>query len=115
MEEALLDSGLQPEDIDLVLTGASGNPGIAVCAEAVDKVFGEGHIPPVLSSGRVLGEIFGAEPVLNSIIGSKIFESSIIPSGLYGPAVTDSGRIMTVSTSYEGRCASLIIERVETP
>ena len=115
MEKALLDSGLQPEDIDLVLTGASGNPAIAVCVEAADQVFGRGHIPPVLSSGRVVGEIFGAEPVLNSIIGSKIFESSIIPAGIGATAVTGFGRIMIVSTSYEGRCASLIIERVETP
>jgi len=115
MEKALLDSGLQPEDIDLVLTGSSGNPAIAVCIEAADQVFGDRHIPPVLSPGRVLGEIFGAEPVLNSIIGSKIFESSIIPAGIGAPAVNGPGRIMIVSTSYEGRCASLIIERVETP
>lgn len=114
MKKALVDSGLQAAQIDLVLTGASGNSGIALCAHAVDQVFGKGRIPPLISSGRVLGEIFGAQPMINSIIGSMIFEGSIIPSKLGAPAVADPGRIMIVATSYEGRCASLIIERVET-
>lgn len=127
MEDALSQARLKPEDIDLIMVGN------AECRrsnelEAVRSVFAAGENGPVLiSSARAVGEVFAASPIVNAIIGVKILESESVPQCLLcdGPESdgwTDparfqqkcgsgSGRILINSSSYEGQCASMIIER----
>ncbi|MFZ2446399.1 MAG: beta-ketoacyl synthase N-terminal-like domain-containing protein [Syntrophobacteraceae bacterium] len=118
IECALSAAGLQPKDIGLVIAGAGGNAEIAACEEAVAETFAgavAGCGPTILCTGRVFGETFAAGPILNAIIGAGIFESSLVPPGLGGADAPAPGRILVIATSYEGRCGSLILEKLESP
>ena len=96
--------------------------------EAVRKVFGTGEDGPVLiSSSQAAGEVFAASPILNAIIGAKILESASLPECLSCCGVGDwngsarfrkigsaPARILINSVSYEGQCASMIIEAFQS-
>ncbi|MEN6437458.1 MAG: beta-ketoacyl synthase N-terminal-like domain-containing protein [Syntrophobacter sp.] len=122
MKTAISEAGLAPEDIDIVIAGSVGVSEARACEEAAADFFGA-RMPVCLFPGRVFGETFAAGPILNAIIGVLIFESSTVPkmlmptlsgagrngSGVVLPAAAERALIM--ATSYEGRCASFVIEK----
>ncbi len=121
MRTAISEAGLEPADIDIVISGSVGVYETRACEEAAKGLFGAA-MPPCLYPGLVFGETFAAGPVLNAIIGVLIFESSTVP-GIFTRTVSgaDRGkdtkphaaprRALIVATSYEGRSASFVIER----
>jgi 3-oxoacyl-[acyl-carrier-protein] synthase II len=120
MDDALSQARVKPGDIDLMMIGSAGRQGSDEL-EAIRKVFGNRETRPVLiSSSRAVGEVFAASPVLDAIIGVKIFEFGLVPECLcveksngtecFQKRGSGPGRILINSVSYEGQCASMVME-----
>jgi 3-oxoacyl-[acyl-carrier-protein] synthase II len=130
MKETLNKAGLQPEDIDLIIAHGDGtyrgdkNEIEAInhtFADCIDKV-------KVFSSKAAIGHLLAGSPVVDIILGIYIFKNGIIPP-VYNSLPIDSHvrfnlisrepvkvkpkRILINSQSYEGQCASLIIEAMD--
>lgn len=128
MRKALADAGLQPADIDLVVAHGDGTlQGDKNEMEALACIFSEAVNKPVVCSAKMaLGDLFAGAPAVDIILAMKMIEHGIIPeaftiperenimSGLFntGPLKKYPKRIMSNCRSYEGQCASLIIESV---
>lgn len=127
MKAGIESAGLRPEDIDLIIAHGDGTiKGDGNEAEAIRNVF---HACPdkiiVYSSKAALGNLLAAGPAADVIIGSCIIEHGVVPaiaglaesgttSGLRvvvgNPLRARPKRIMINAFSYEGQCASLVIE-----
>lgn len=121
IRSALADARMGAGDIDLLFFSAAGNDEVDACEEASRELF-RGADPLEFFTGREFGELFAAGPILNTILAAGIFELAQVPAGLVHPdsrsgAVNpDPGRnyhrALIVATSYEGSCASLVIEKI---
>jgi 3-oxoacyl-[acyl-carrier-protein] synthase II len=125
MKDALSQARMNPGNIDLIMVG-SPESRRSNELEAIRMIWGdEENRPVLLSSGRLVGEVFAAGPILNAIIGAKIFESSTVPQSLAfsspgfdgwtDPArlrkkEANPGRILVNAMSYEGQCATMAME-----
>jgi 3-oxoacyl-(acyl-carrier-protein) synthase len=125
MEDALSQAGIKPDGVDIVVLG-SPDCRRSSELESVRSLLGAREDGPILiSSDHIFGEVFAAGPIVNAILGIKIFESASIPkclsvcgSGQEGQPDSvrfqrigsNRGRILINSMSYEGQCASMIIE-----
>lgn len=130
MEQALTKADLRPADIDLIIAHGDGtymgdkheieaiHHTFSVC---IDKV-------NVYSSKGALGHMLAGAAAVDVVLGIHILQHGIIPA-VYGsprqdeaikfnvvsrePVKAGPRRILINSRSYEGQCASLIIEAVE--
>lgn len=127
MKSALAAAAISPYDIDLVIANGDGTS----CGDkneltALHQIF-SGRIEKlnVVSSKSAVGHLFAGAPAADIILGMQMIERGIIPPIVNaGPAdknirfnLVNAGplkeypkRIMINCQSYEGQCASLIIE-----
>ncbi len=130
MEDALKRASLSPADIDLVIAHGDGTySGDKKESEAIHRTF-EGCIKKInlFSSKGALGHLLGGAAAVDAAIGVHILASGFIPAICNSlpidngikfnivsgePLKADPRRILINSTSYEGQCASLIIESVD--
>ncbi|MBI4847862.1 MAG: hypothetical protein HY808_04690 [Nitrospirae bacterium] len=130
MEQALIKAGLAPSDIDLIIAHGDGTRmGDANEIEAIHHTFSDCiNKVNVFSSKGALGHMLAGAPAVDIILGTYILENGIIPAvhnslppdknirfNLVnkGPLKTTIKRIVVNSFSYEGQCASLIIEALD--
>ncbi len=129
MEAALGKAELAPQDIDLIIAHGDGTPaGDLHEAEAIHHTFAKCvERLNVFSSKSTLGHLLSGASATDTILGTYILKHGIIPA-VYGsytiderikfnvvkdaPFKADPKRILINSQSYEGQCASLIIESV---
>jgi 3-oxoacyl-(acyl-carrier-protein) synthase len=107
---ALRNASLGPGQIDLIMSGGLDRSE----AEAVREIFGVGADAPVIAATtKAFGEMFAAGPILNTAIGLTIPEHASLPFCL--PSSVNRprpwGRILINGISYEGGCASMIVEK----
>lgn len=129
IKDAIEDAGLNPSDIDLVIAHGDGTfSGDKNEADAIHQIFSD-CIEKIFvySSKGALGNMFAGAPAVDIILGVHMLEHGIIPPILNcmpldekvrfslvhdKPLQASPKRIMINSQSYEGQCASLIIEAV---
>ena len=132
MRQAVEAANLKPEDIDLIIThgdvaGAGNKNEIEaihdVFASCLDKIKG-------FSTKGAIGHLLAAAPVVDTIVGIQILEQGVIPATIKGPGsveaedntrfhvitgeplTADVRRILINCRSYEGQCASLVLEKI---
>jgi 3-oxoacyl-[acyl-carrier-protein] synthase II len=129
MEQALARANIGPSDIDLIIAHGDGTyMGDKHEMEAIHHTF-SGCVDKVdvFSSKGALGHMLAGAAAADVILGIYILQHGIIPA-VYGSVPQDEGikfrlvsgrpvkasprRILINSRSYEGQCASLIIEAV---
>ncbi|MHC1725146.1 MAG: beta-ketoacyl synthase N-terminal-like domain-containing protein [Syntrophobacteraceae bacterium] len=117
MEQALSQAELQSCDIGLVMLGGAGHQSEL---DAAGRLFGnERGAPLLLSSSKVIGELYAAGPVLSAIIAMNVIDSGVIPESVLVPARRQNGGfpgarstpagILINALSCEGQCASIIL------
>ena len=130
MDNAIARAGLSPSDIDLIIAHGDGtSTGDKNEIEAIHRTFSD-CIDKVIvfSSKGALGHMLAGSPAVDVVLGVHILNNDIIPATYNLPPVDDSIKFNVVnggplkarpkgilinSLSYEGQCASLIIEAVE--
>lgn len=127
MEKALEEAELNPSDIDLVMAHGDGTwHGDKNEMEALHRIFSEiDKKPEVYSAKTALGNLLAGAPAVDIILGMKILEHGTIPVAFNSrpayknlrlnlfntePLKKYPKRILSNCQSYEGQCASLIIE-----
>jgi 3-oxoacyl-[acyl-carrier-protein] synthase II len=130
MQNAIKNAGLKPSDIDVIIAHGDGtiigdnNEADAInqiFSDCMDKIF-------VYSSKGALGHMLAGASAVDIIVGLYMIEHGLIPVTLNSlpldenvrfnevhdkPLKASPKRIMVNSQSYEGQCASLIIEAVD--
>jgi len=85
-----------------------------VFASCLDKI-------KSFSTKGAIGHLLAAAPVVDAIIGMQILKHGIIPAYIKGPGASEPegkqrienvNRILINCRSYEGQCASLVLEKV---
>jgi 3-oxoacyl-[acyl-carrier-protein] synthase II len=131
MRRALECAALEPSEIDVVIANGDGTYRADKNEiEALNHIFSDciGNIQVFLSKGS-LGHLFAAAPAVDIIFGMFMINEGIIPATLHAvpldntikfniingsPLKRNPQRIMINCQSYEGQCASLIIEAIHT-
>lgn len=104
MEQAVSNAGIGPAEVSVVLRASRDRNE----TEALGKVFGECAGPPALiCPAELLGETFAAGPILNAAVALGVPE--LTPPG--GRGGRSPERFLVNAVSYEGMCASMIIEK----
>lgn len=132
MQQAVEAANVKPEDINLIIThGDCTGTGNRNEVEAIHDVFASclDKIKSFSTKGAI-GHLLAAAPVVDAIIGMQILKHGIIPATIKGPGATepegkqridvifkepfkeDVNRILINCRSYEGQCASLVLEKV---
>lgn len=129
MEETIASAKLKPSDIDVIIAHGDGTrTGDKNETEAIHKVFADSiNKINVFSSKGALGHLLAGAPAVDTILGIFILKNGIIPATYNSlppednimfnlvnskPLKVHPKRIMINAQSYEGQCASLIIESV---
>lgn len=127
MSTALISSGLEPADIDVIIAHGDGTlTGDRNETDAIQRVFADNiENLTVYSSKSALGHLLSGASAVDAILGIYVLKNGIIPSAFNSaPIEKDTGfrlagsnpfivhpkKIMINSHSYEGQCGSLIIE-----
>jgi len=89
--------------------------------EAVREIFDmDLEAPVMVATAKTLGEALAAGPILNTAIGLSIQDLAVLPRAIcpYPPTgggaprgPSNTGRVLINGISYEGRCASMIVEK----
>jgi 3-oxoacyl-[acyl-carrier-protein] synthase II len=131
MKDALRKAELNPSDIDLVIAHGDGTAGgdkneidaiQRTFSECIDRI-------NVFSSKGSMGHLLAGSPAVDIILGIKTLEHGIIPpvhgslplqddirfNVIREPLKADPERILINALSYEGQCASLILEAIKKP
>ena len=129
MEMALDRANLRPSDIGLIIAHGDGTfGGDRNEIDAIHGTFGDSVSKVnVFASKGALGNLLAGASAVDVILGIYMLNNGIIPA-TYGASPCDErvrfdlvtgeplkkapGKIMINSSSYEGQCASLIIEAV---
>jgi len=118
IRQALVHAGLDPCRIDAIMLSSLNQNEL----KAVRGIFGtDMESPAMVVTSRALGEMFAAGPILDAAIGLSFEEKTdlaALPGDLLclpvqrGKRGGGSGirRVLVNGISYEGRCASMIIE-----
>jgi len=131
MRRALECAALEPSDIDVVIANGDGTYSADKNEiEALNHIFSDCiETIQVFSSKGSLGHLFAAAPAVDIIFGMFMINEGIIPATLHAVPLDDTikftvtngsplernpQRIMINCQSYEGQCASLIIEAIHT-
>jgi 3-oxoacyl-[acyl-carrier-protein] synthase II len=125
MTAALKNADVAPEQIDVVIGHGDGT--VAGDRNEIDAI-GETFAAcldrlVVFSSKQALGHLMAAGPAVDAILGMTMLETGLVPPmsrsarsvavlACDRPAKTAARRVMINCRSYEGQCASLILERV---
>jgi 3-oxoacyl-[acyl-carrier-protein] synthase II len=113
---ALSNAGLDPDQIDLIMLAGSSRDEL----EAVWEIFHMSVKRPIMVlTGKSLGEMLAAGPILNAAIGLSLEDPASLPPDIQclppGPCQSlvrsNIRRILVNGISYEGRYASMIIEK----
>ncbi len=124
MRQALREASLEPGDIDVIVANGEGTAkGDRNEAEAIGRVFPRG--PLVYSSKGALGNMLAGGPAVDTALALYMINAGVVPPTL-GDAEPDCSlglnvargealrrevrRVMVNSGSYEGQCASLVVE-----
>ncbi len=127
MEEAVRNAELTPADIDAIIAHGDGTySGDKNEIEAIHRVFSDVvQRINVFSSKGALGNLLAGSPAVDAVLAVCMLQSGIIPPTLHSapeeshirfnivqerPLEANPRRILINSQSYEGRCASLVIE-----
>ncbi len=114
---ALSRARLGPDQIDLIMFGSLSQNEL----EAVREIFGmDLEAPAMVTTAKTLGETLAAGPILNTAIALSIPNLALLPRDIWphlpldggrpkGP--TNTGRVLVNGISYEGGCASMIVEK----
>ncbi|MGA2025486.1 MAG: beta-ketoacyl synthase [Syntrophobacteraceae bacterium] len=114
---ALSQAGLGADQIDLIMFGSLSQNEL----EAVREIFDmDLEAPIMVATSKTLGETLAAGPIVNTAIGLSIPNLAVLPRDICpclplggsppgGPSNT--GRVLINGISYEGRCASMIVEK----
>jgi 3-oxoacyl-[acyl-carrier-protein] synthase II len=109
--EALSHAALRADQIDLVMTGSFNQNEL----KTIQEIFGGGEEPPVVASAaKTMGEMLAAGPILSIALGLSVPGLAALP---LQPSVSirrfpsSMLRMLVNGISYEGRCASIIIEK----
>jgi 3-oxoacyl-[acyl-carrier-protein] synthase II len=130
MKEALTMANLSPADIDLIIAHGEGTvEGDGREITAINTVFDScPDRPAVYSSKGALGHLLAGAPAVDMVLGIYMLRSGIIPATYCSPPFDNSiafsivsegplksgpRRILINSRSYEGQCASVILEAVD--
>lgn len=130
MNKALSKAGLTPLDIDVIIAHGDGTyAGDRNEIEAINHVFSEcAEKVKVFSSKGALGNLLAGAPAADVILAIYMLKNGIIPATCNSlpfeenimfnlisgePYKAQLRRIMINAQSYEGQCASLIIEAPE--
>jgi 3-oxoacyl-[acyl-carrier-protein] synthase II len=131
MKRALERAALEPSAIDVVIANGDGTYHADKNEiDAINHIFSDciGNVQ-VFSSKGALGHLFAAAPAVDVILGMFMINEGIIPATLNAVPLDDTikfnitngsplernpQRIMINCQSYEGQCASLIIEDIHT-
>ena len=128
---ALHDAELSPSDIDVLLAHGDGTPaGDGNEISAIHEVFGSClNKLRVYASKGALGHLLAGAPAVDMILGSCMLSHRTIPAAILcgpldervefqlvrqAPQPTAVRRVMVNCRSFEGHCASLIIESVRS-
>ncbi|MBI1864606.1 MAG: hypothetical protein HYR98_02540 [Nitrospirae bacterium] len=119
IEDALAQSGLNPEEIDGILAGTGIRATDAAEAEAVRRVFKDRV--PVISLRGIMGESFGSTNLMSALIVLECGRRGFWPASLPGPRAREAlvpltaqptptrGRtLLVVATSASGRAAAAL-------
>ncbi|RJQ55883.1 MAG: hypothetical protein C4526_02600 [Nitrospiraceae bacterium] len=129
MDQAISRAGLRPSDIDLIIAHGDGtHAGDKNEIEAINNTFSDClDKVNVFTSKGALGHLLAAAPAVDIILGIYMLRDGIIPAVCNAspvdkdirfkvacnvPVKKDLKRILINACSYEGQCASLIIEKV---
>jgi 3-oxoacyl-[acyl-carrier-protein] synthase II len=130
MRQALAYSEINPSGVDAIIAHGDGTYlGDKNEIEAIHEVF-ENSVAnmKVFSSKGALGHLLAASPAVDSVLAVAMLRNGIIPPTLNAaqadptirfhlvsgsPLQARPRRIMINASSYEGQCASLIIEAVD--
>jgi 3-oxoacyl-[acyl-carrier-protein] synthase II len=130
MEQAIAKAGLHPCDIDLIIAHGDGTAvGDRNETEAIHRTFSKCLDKVIVFSSKgALGHLLAGAPAVDAVLGIHILKDGIIPATyntspiddsikfrvINGePLKTDPKRILINALSYEGQCASLIIESID--
>ncbi len=131
IRSALERAALEPSNIDVIIANGDGTYNADKNEiEAINHVFSDciGNVQ-VFSSKGLLGHLFAAAPAVDIILGMFMINQGIIPATLHSVPSDDTvmfnivngrplegspKRIMINCQSYEGQCASIIIEDINT-
>jgi 3-oxoacyl-[acyl-carrier-protein] synthase II len=130
MQGAINRAGIKPSDINVIIANGEGScHGDKNEIDAIHQVFsGSLEKLNVFSSKGALGHLLAGAPAVDLILGMHMLEHGVIPPTLHsepsekgikfnlvksGPFRASPERIMINCQSYEGQCASLIIEKVK--
>jgi 3-oxoacyl-[acyl-carrier-protein] synthase II len=127
MREALAQAGLKASDIDVVIAHGDGTEiGDRSESEAIHRVFSEClNEVLVFSSKGALGHLLAAAPVVDTVLAIGMLATGMVPSTCGGDRPdstirfqltrslvnTAPRRILINALSYEGQCASLVVEK----
>jgi 3-oxoacyl-[acyl-carrier-protein] synthase II len=117
IEGALSQAELGPGQIELIMFGSLSQNEM----EAVREIFDmDLEAPVMVATAKTLGEALAAGPILNTAIGLSIQDLAVLPRAIcpYPPTgggaprgPSNTGRVLINGISYEGRCASMIVEK----
>ncbi len=130
MRGAIVSARIQPSDVDVVIAHGDGTRGgdrneIAALHQVFSDCLDE---TVVYSSKGALGNLLAGAPAVDAILGAYMVEHGIVPPALNThplekgirfhiaqgkPVKTQPKRIMVNALSYEGQCASLILESIQ--
>ena len=127
MNEAMVDAGLEPSDIDLVIAHGDGVPsGDGNEIKAINELFSTAPEKTlVFSSKGALGTLHAGATVVDTILAVQMFADCMVPPTVNVHPVDEAvrfnlvhegaikktlSRILINSRSHEGQCVSLIIE-----
>lgn len=127
MESALQVAGAAPEDVDLILAHRDGTERADLNeTTAIGRLFGQrGGAVPVYASKGALGHLHAASPAVDIVLAVETMHKGIVPGTITAgppeegaswrliqgtPARIRPRRVLINACSYEGQCASLLIE-----
>ncbi len=130
MEKAIAMAGLSPSEIDLIIAHGDGTyAGDKHEMDALHGTFSECiKSVRVFSSKAALGHMLGAAPAVDVVLGICMLKNGIIPAVGSSPPLDETVRFTLVteepvkadlkkilinSMSYEGQCASMIVEALK--
>lgn len=121
IQDALAQSGLNPEEIDGILAGTGIRPTDTAEAEAIRRIFKDRV--PVISLCGIMGESFGSTNLMSALIVLECGRRGFWPASLPGPRAREAlvpltaqptptrGRtLLVVATSANGHAAAALLE-----
>jgi len=122
--KALANSGVQPEQIGLVVSGANGFQRLDEAeGEALNRVFPGSHLPPAIHVKQSIGETLGASGVFSVIVAAEALHRRTLPAALTrnvhgalpasAPVVSDVEFALVNCYEFGGNINSIVVKKYE--